>query len=520
MFREIQNNWWLKNSKGEFISFWPGTQMLNIAAGQPEISSIKWNTYLAHIISDSILNNSRWDGVYIDNCWSTVSWKDPLMDVTGDGIADKAYKIDSLWKSGMDVMLAQIRAKYPTKIVVGNGGYAYGKYLNGALFEDFPKWGGWYRLFDTYKQFDTLAVSKQFNIINSTTSNTGKQDLRNMRFGLASALMGNGFYSYDYGANDHSQHWWFDEYDVDLGEPLEPAQCIGKSILSSNNFESGIGEWEAGDWEMTSSIIVDTKTKSNAFRVVTSGKEKWNNVLSSPQLSIGKGAMLKCSMKVSVESVDSGAILYAALRKGDDFENELSLGSKPISINSDSVFIFYCDSTVVESGYSLCIGLTGKGTVLIDDITIESTENLAYSRRFERGVVLLNPSPVSKSFSYPEYHRFKGVQDPVHNDGSSATTITLAPSDGILLVRNDLSINKTSSGISKISIITNGQQVRITSLPPENTQITLFDLTGRLLETYQFSRDEAVLLSPTIASGVFVLEIHTGLQRIAQKIQL
>ncbi len=66
----------------------------------------------------------------------------------------------------------------------------------------------------------------QIQIINANTDNRNKMDsYREMRFGLASTLLGNGYYSFDSGDQNHAQRWWYDEYD----------NYLGKSISSSIN---------------------------------------------------------------------------------------------------------------------------------------------------------------------------------------------------------------------------------------------------------------------------------------------
>lgn len=70
----------------------------------------------------------------------------------------------------------------------------------------------------------------------------------------------------------------------------------------------------------------------------------------------------------------------------------------------------------------------------------------AFMRRFQNGAVIVNPrqEPVTRAnrpavtidLTGQGYRRFVGQQDPVTNDGSVVTTITLAPGDGIVLLRD------------------------------------------------------------------------------------
>lgn len=58
-----------------------------------------------------------------------------------------------------------------------------------------------------------------------------------------------------------------------------------------------------------------------------------------------------------------------------------------------------------------------------------------YRRRFERGMVLLNPTKSKKSVEVDRgYLHLKGVQAPAINNGRPATRVELGPEDGLLLV--------------------------------------------------------------------------------------
>ena len=45
------------------------------------------------------------------------------------------------------------------------------------------------------------------------------EDKRRFRLALATTLLGDGYYGFDRGDILHGQLWWFDEYNIDLGNP-------------------------------------------------------------------------------------------------------------------------------------------------------------------------------------------------------------------------------------------------------------------------------------------------------------
>ena len=60
-----------------------------------------------------------------------------------------------------------------------------------------------------------------------------------MRLGLVlSLLTDNTYFTYDFGPRDHGQAWWFDEYDVELGEPLGHYYQEGEAYY--REFEKGV----------------------------------------------------------------------------------------------------------------------------------------------------------------------------------------------------------------------------------------------------------------------------------------
>ena len=67
-------------------------------------------------------------------------------------------------------------------------------------------------------------------------------DYQRMRYGLCSCLLDDGYFSYTDEAEGYSAIPWFDEYDVDLGQPIEPPkhQPIKGSFFWNRKYENGI----------------------------------------------------------------------------------------------------------------------------------------------------------------------------------------------------------------------------------------------------------------------------------------
>ncbi len=78
------------------------------------------------------------------------------------------------------------------------------------------------------------------------------------------------------------------------------------------------------------------------------------------------------------------------------------------------------------------------GDVWLDDVHFQAGATSVYRRDFQNGIVLVNPS--SSTLDVPlerEYRRITGVVDPVVNDGSRVTVVTIPPSDARFLIGTD-----------------------------------------------------------------------------------
>ncbi|KKR97639.1 MAG: hypothetical protein UU48_C0011G0031 [Candidatus Uhrbacteria bacterium GW2011_GWF2_41_16] len=83
--------------------------------------------------------------------------------------------------------------------------------------------------------------------MNGNTNNTGDQtNYRAVRFGLASTLLGNGYFGFDFGTKSHAQLWQYDEYGAFLGDPkgtredvLFPENKYLKKSVWERDFSNG-----------------------------------------------------------------------------------------------------------------------------------------------------------------------------------------------------------------------------------------------------------------------------------------
>ena len=249
LLSQIKSGFYLKDQYGKKLSFWEGTNLLNIA----DDSQSSWGNTFSDFINNKILSNNVWDGIFYDNLWDNVSWiNNGNIDINNDSRKDDSNIIDNNWKNGIIKILKATKKEDP--IILGNSAtnLEYYNYINGRMFESFPaKWednGDWEELMEKYiNKYPEKAQLPNIFIINSNTDDTGDMtNYKKMRFGLASTLLGDGYFSFDSGEKAHSQTWWYDEYKVNLGKSeSDPYDILNggnvlKSSLWRRDFENGI----------------------------------------------------------------------------------------------------------------------------------------------------------------------------------------------------------------------------------------------------------------------------------------
>lgn len=242
----IIDSWWLRDAQGNKISNWSGTNMINLSTAVPSDSLHKhYIDYLPEFVNDKLKSSGLWDGVFYDNTWGDISWLNGgNIDINNNGAANNKRDLDKIWSDSFRQMLEKSRKILgPDFIIVGNGRVydPYQNILNGMMLESFPaSWengGTWTGSMKTYLKLPLFNTYPQVSIINVFSKD--KNNYKAFRFGLVSAMLGNGYYSYDYDISDHGQTWWYDEYNVNFG----PAESQAYNLLDKNNKEIKPGLW-------------------------------------------------------------------------------------------------------------------------------------------------------------------------------------------------------------------------------------------------------------------------------------
>ncbi|MBF8280827.1 MAG: hypothetical protein HW383_600 [Candidatus Magasanikbacteria bacterium] len=306
---QAPSNWYLKRPDGNRISWWSTTYLLNVTDQAPVMNGERWNTLLPRFVNERILSTGLWDGVMYDNSWDGItSFVGNDVDANLDGGRDNAAVLNAAWKAGMQKIyrvtrqLAAASGKSPI-ILFGNGSSNFTD-LNGVLYENFPRYG-WSGTLRAAENGLTRSTAPSAYLINANTNNVPNPlDFRALRYGLTSALMGNGYFSFDDGDAHHDSRWWYDEYNTVLGRARATATQVGTGRT---------GFWSDGLWRREFDRGVVYANASDAPKTVKFNTD-FEKIRGNTETTVNDGAVVN---SVTIEPRD-GIVL---LRPIDEVRN-------------------------------------------------------------------------------------------------------------------------------------------------------------------------------------------------------
>jgi hypothetical protein len=260
LYRHLEDDWWLEDSNGNQVSVWPGTRALNLNTG--------WSEYLPNFVRNEVLSTGFWDGIFYDEVQDSISWLGDV-DVDRDGEKDSARAADTLWASNYEKMFRTTRALIDSDYIVitnGSSNADFAAYTNGRMFETFPSsestLAQWESMTSEYLNLESIVESPSVVILNVNTRNTGvNNNYQQVRFGLTTSLLGDAFFSFDYGTENHAQLWTYDEYAVYLGAPKSDLQNVYNPQQTTIDQGVWLREFEEGQ------VLVNATTSTQTIRL-------------------------------------------------------------------------------------------------------------------------------------------------------------------------------------------------------------------------------------------------------------
>ncbi|HLK67611.1 MAG TPA: putative glycoside hydrolase [Bryobacteraceae bacterium] len=499
----IPDVWYLRDSKGNYPvnGSYALSRYANFSPFAPVIGGQTFFSYLHNWLDTSVFTSGLWDGVFFDGL---VAREDSLPNASNPALFDVDYERTGIrdetiaWVSDMArgatmEMLRQFRNSHgEQQLIISNSGsmpeLSLAPYVNGYTFECFDQQlpalpeqavftpDTWRRALDVYLAADASTRLPRINIIEGCGKSPGyasgdgyaggqlssvpsAEDLQRHRVALGTALLGDGFYSYDL-HDPSSPPLWYDEYSVNpngvavedmsrkgyLGQALSKATELSgpPSVVFEETFEQaspshtpGVsvshdpGEVISG----TASLVLDNQDHTKTGPVIAS-------MVTNLQLSSSSSYLLTFDWRI-LETVEwyfnagaggGGSALFpgpaSEVVAGDGGTHHV-----PISVVSSNPLSIY-----------FTIGAAGK--VAIDNIRITQNGTGPWRRDFENGFVLVNPFDDPHTFSAADLagalnrtgiRRIRGTQAPDVNNGQRVTgSLTLAAFDAVILLADHI----------------------------------------------------------------------------------
>ncbi len=248
-------HWWLYTGSAQVLSdFGHSMFVLNTSnQARKDKSGLSFGPWFANYVVGKFASpNPTLDGIYTDN----VFWK-PRRDGdwNGDGKIDSQNDptVQGWYRQGYRDYADALKKAMPGKLIMANvadwGQSAavltqYQGVFNGGVLEGIvgESWSvensGWSNMMASYRKTMAALAAPKLGIFQQYGN---LNDYQAMRYGLASCLMDNGYYSFNDLAHQNYRVPWFDEFDAKLGAAVsQPATTAWQNGVYRRDFANGI----------------------------------------------------------------------------------------------------------------------------------------------------------------------------------------------------------------------------------------------------------------------------------------
>ena len=543
------NDLWWYDKYGAIASDWPNTQMCNVTALGPSGPSGTWSEYIAARIEALVAAHPDLDGVFLDNFWEQISWQqahrqldsdcNPTYNPAGcDGVADSNTHLDSLWNDALRGVAADLRTRFdilqagrarPLTLIANNAA-DYFDFLNGAMVEYFPSghsnvdydnlygynWnqemiaapGG-------YLVTPFRAAPYQVQVLNADWSGTvwepfrGLNFERHKRFTFVSALLGDGYYSFDAGqTTGHGNLWWEPEYDHAgrgkgyLGQPLGPMvrllQPTGPELLQNGDFSVGTSGWFGFPFSATGSMALDSTTfhsgptalRIDVASVSPGGHYKlWQSNISlvhHQPYTLSFWARAAGPRSITIHVYSDSCPSYRCWN-----DREFFLGTDWTRYE-----ISFASTGTAVAGLNLFVD--EPGSVWLDDLSLRTGDTSLFRREFEGGIVLLNYTNQNQTVDLGGTFYRPRIPGNTVFDGASVTQEIVPPSDARIVLRDSTPAPGDTSTVSDVPPADRARnalwqnepnpfnpttEIRFTLERDEPATLAIYDVAGRRVRT-------------------------------------
>jgi uncharacterized protein (TIGR03437 family) len=468
----LPDAYYLHDVNGNKIQNWPtpGSYLLNLT--NPEVATYLANEAYQYLIGSAL----AYDGIFWDNVFLSISWfttdvfGNPVqIDANNDGIADDPTTLDAAWRAGVEMEFQTFRQLAPNAYMSGHLGEIppdTGELavFNGdsLVFDAVNVQEGvlsFSALWSTYNDWFSAGRQPAITIVQSSPPNQisygygynpqqtmlpstlafAQSWYPNVRFGLALALMNDGFFTLDLGDTGGAVNWWYDEYDFPLGVPVAPSTPLnsggGPNLMSNGGFEQGLNGWYLfveQDGQAAASASIDTSVaaegnQSALIAVTSPDSANWNVNLSQGSLPFGAGTNYQ--LQFWARANPPAAITVNTQGGGPNYPNYGLYTQVNLSATWQLYTLSFLAPTTASDGTVVFnLGLAAAN-IWIDGVQLTAAPPDVYRRDYTLGTVLLNGSTSPQTIAPGAgFRRFTGTQAPRHqyivDDASASFTST------------------------------------------------------------------------------------------------
>ncbi len=317
----------------------------------------------------------------------------------------------------------------------------------------------WVRWIKDGSYLDWMRLSGQPNLTTlltygDDTDSSTAMDYRKMRFGLTTALLDDGFFSFS--TNQHllgkSPLPWFDEYDGGgigkgyLGMPEGPPRTVEPTPSGPNltgdaggGTASELMAWDLyGDANTVASKAIDGdapagRTGSLRIDVTKAPGEDWRCALISDPVSVRAGSDYTLTFWAKADKPRD--ITAWVQRDTSPWNRWLDSGPIELTTSWQRIEIPWTSTGTDPAGrFEIGVGAS-TGSVWLDGVTLVAGSRQVLRRDFTGGASFVNPSDQTRTVDPGPGLRFiAGAEVPEVNTGLPASSVTIPPHDGVILV--------------------------------------------------------------------------------------
>jgi len=409
-----------------------------------------------------------YDGIYWDRLQDSISWLSPVVDSDLNGVADNPQTLDSAFIAGLQNFLGRVRAALPNAVLMGNDANQeyYDTWVNGRLFEwqlaslleeNRPSWE---ETVTSYLDWNRRGYQPHLTLMESSPERLFEQKYTfqgldaippamlaeaqaaypRMRFGLATTLMGDGLFSFDYGPDWHGNLWWYDEFGAPtaqsagfyqqphgyLGQPSGPPFLLQDRLpvpnqLTNPGFENDLAAWQsyvhtasgaAATFGIQAGVGI-SGTQALLVDVQTPGPNAWTVELNQLGLGILQDQEYTVSFWGRCEitgALHIGVSQQTAPWTGYGLESQATLTPTWKQFHLHGVV----NTTTQAARLQFFFGAM-HGKVWLDDIQFQAGALGVWARPFTGGLAVINTTSQKQTLPLPgRYQKIWGQQAPLY----------------------------------------------------------------------------------------------------------